>query len=79
MHLLLLFTPRPMMFFGWVMTLATVTAMLAPFVTEKDLGSRFFTAGLNFILGVAIGSLVAGSARTAMRAAAVRPAPRPYR
>jgi Family of unknown function (DUF6069) len=79
MHLLLLFTPRPMMFFGWVMTLATVTAMLAPFVTEKDLGSRFFTAGLNFILGVAIGSLVAGSARTAIRAASVRPAPRPYR
>ncbi|MFI7600383.1 DUF6069 family protein [Actinoplanes sp. NPDC049681] len=74
MHLLLLFTPRPMLFFGWVMTLATVVAMLAPFVTDQDLGSRLFTAGLNFILGVAIGSLVAGSAHTA-----VRPAPRPYR
>ncbi|GGQ48938.1 DUF6069 family protein [Couchioplanes azureus] len=75
MHLLLLFTPRPMLFFGWVMTLATVVAMLAPFVTENDLGSRMFTAGLNFFLGVAIGSLVAGSARTAVRAA---PAPRRY-
>ncbi|MEV4641437.1 DUF6069 family protein [Actinoplanes sp. NPDC049548] len=74
MHLLLLFTPRPMLFFGWVMTLATVVAMLAPFVTDQDLGSRLFTAGLNFILGVAIGSLVAGSAHTA-----VRPLPRLYR
>ena len=74
MHLLLLFTPRPMLFFGWVMTLATVVAMLAPFVTKQDLGSRLFTAGLNFVLGVAIGSLVAGSAHTA-----VRVTPRPYR
>ncbi|MEV4701744.1 DUF6069 family protein [Actinoplanes sp. NPDC049316] len=79
MHLLLLFTPRPMLFFGWVMTLATITAMLAPFITEKDLGSRLFTAGLNFILGVAIGSLVAGSAHAAGRATPVTPAPRPYR
>jgi uncharacterized protein DUF6069 len=79
MHLLLLFTPRPMMFFGWVMTLATVTGMLAPFVTEKELGSRVFTAGLNFILGVAIGSLVAGSAKAAMRSTPAPPASRPYR
>ena len=79
MHMLLLYTPRPRMFFGWVMTLATLTAMLAPFITEEDFGSRFFTAGLNFFLGVAIGSLVAGSARTAVRAAAVRREPRPYR
>jgi hypothetical protein len=77
-HLLILFTPRPMRFFGWVMVLATVVAMLLPFVTEEDLGSRLFTAGLNFILGVAIGSLVAGTARTAVRPVAVRPATRPY-
>jgi hypothetical protein len=61
------------------MTLATVVAMLLPFVTEEDLGSRLFTAGLNFILGVAIGSLVAGTARTAVRMVVPRPAPRPYR
>jgi hypothetical protein len=79
MHLLLLFTPRPLRFFGWVITLATIVAMLLPFVTEEDLGSRLFTAGLNFILGVAIGSLVAGTARSAVQVAVVRPAPRPYR
>jgi hypothetical protein len=79
MHLLLAFTPRPMLFFGWVMVLATVVAMLAPFVTENDLGSRVFTAGLNFVLGVAIGSLTAGSARAAMRPVLMQPTPRPYR
>jgi uncharacterized protein DUF6069 len=78
MHLLLLFTPRPMLFFGWVMVLVTVVAMLAPFVTENDLGARVFTAGLNFVLGLVIGTLTAGSARTAVRPVAAQPAPRPY-
>ena len=49
MHLLLLYTPKPMRFFGWVMTLATVVAMLLPFVTEEEIGSRLFTAGLLLI------------------------------
>jgi Family of unknown function (DUF6069) len=80
MHLLILFTPRPMRFFGWVLSLATLVAMAGPFVTEKDLGSRVFTAVLNLILGIAIGSLVAGSARSAIRPAAVRATrpPSPY-
>jgi hypothetical protein len=79
MHLLLLYTPRPRMFFGWVMVLGTVVAMLAPFVSDNDLGARVFTAGLNFVLGVAIGSLIAGSARAAARPVAVQRVPRPYR
>ncbi|GAB1642190.1 DUF6069 family protein [Krasilnikovia sp. MM14-A1259] len=80
LHLLLLYTPKPLRFFGWVMTLATVAAMLAPFVTETGLGSRLFTAGLNFILGVAIGSLLTGTAHTAVQPTmSARPAPRPYR
>jgi hypothetical protein len=61
------------------MVLGTVVAMLAPFVTDSDLSSRLFTAGLNFILGVAVGSLVAGSARAALRPAPAQSAPRPYR
>jgi hypothetical protein len=51
--------------------------MLAPFVTEEDRGSRFYTAGLNFILGVAIGTLVAGVARSALRPVVITPNPRP--
>jgi hypothetical protein len=78
MHLLLLFTPKPMRFFSWVMVLATVVAMLGPFVTDNDLGPRLFTAGLNFFLGVAIGSLVAGNAHAAVRPMPAQQ-PRPYR
>jgi hypothetical protein len=76
-HVLVLYAPRPTLFFGWVVALATVVAVVAPFATEKDLGSRVYTALLNLILGVAIGSLVTGSARTAVRPDA--PAqPEPY-
>ena len=81
MHVLLLTTPRPMRFFGWLVALGTVAAMLAPFVSDNDLGPRLFTAGLNLVIGVAIGSLIAGTARAATRPvpqSAVRPAPRPY-
>jgi len=76
MHVLIVSTPRPMRFFRWIMVLATVVAMVAPFITEESLGSRLYTAGLNLVLGVAIGSLVAGTARSAMRPAAAQP--RPY-
>jgi len=77
-HVLILATPKPMRFFGWIVVLATVVGMVAPFVTEEGLGSRLYTAGLNLVLGVAIGSLVAGTARSAMRPAAAGPSPRPY-
>ncbi|GIE91218.1 DUF6069 family protein [Actinoplanes regularis] len=72
-HVLILTTPRPMRFFGWVIGLATVVGMLGPFVTDASRGAQFYTAGLNMILGVAIGSLVAGTARTATSLARPRP------
>jgi hypothetical protein len=68
-HVLVLFTPRPMRFFGWLIVLATVLGVLAPFVATGETAARFATAVLNLILGVAIGSLVSGTARSAMRAA----------
>ena len=79
-HVLILTTPRPMRFFGWVVGLATISAMLAPFVTDASRGSQFYTAGLNMVLGIAIGSLVAGTARSATRLVRVGPSPstRPY-
>ncbi|WP_436533018.1 DUF6069 family protein [Actinoplanes sp. HUAS TT8] len=85
-HVLILTTPRPMRFFGWVVALATVSAMLAPFVTDAGRGSQFYTSGLNMILGIAIGSLLAGVARSATRLvrtgtgpASPRPYPQQYR
>ncbi|MEU8816577.1 DUF6069 family protein [Actinoplanes sp. NPDC048796] len=77
-HLLLLTTPRPMRFFGWVIGLATVVAMLAPFVTDASLGARVYTAGLNMVLGIAVGSLVAGVAKSAVIRVPQPPASRPY-
>ena len=65
MHLLLLFTPRPLRFFGWIVALVTVAMVLAPFTTDQSRASTVATAALNLVLGIAIGSLVAGSARSA--------------
>ncbi len=58
LHLLLLFTPRPFAFFGWIVTLVTAVAVLAPFSTDADIKSKFATAIINLIIGVAIGTLV---------------------
>lgn len=61
MHLLILFTPRPRLFFGWIMALATLVAVLAPF--GLDIGAvALATALLNLALGIAIGSLTVGVA-----------------
>jgi hypothetical protein len=81
MHVLLLSTPRPMLFFGWAIGLATLVGVLAPFIVEASLASRVCSSLLNLVIGVAIGSLIAGTARSAVQpptAPAVRPVPRPY-
>jgi hypothetical protein len=78
-HVLLITTPRPMRFFGWVIVLATAVSMLAPFATDASTGARLYTSGLNLVLGVAIGSLVAGSGKSALIPVAPRPVPRTYR
>jgi hypothetical protein len=78
-HLLVLYTPRPTRFFGWVLAFVTVVTMLAPFTTNETTASKVATALLNLVLGIAIGSLVAGSARSAMLSTPRRPAPDSYR
>jgi hypothetical protein len=76
MHAFAILTPRPLRFFAWVMVLVTTVLVLAPFASGAARAAMVATAVLNLILGVAIGSLVAGTARDAMRAAT--PAPDPY-
>lgn len=66
-HVLLLTTPQPLRFFSWVVGLATVIGVVAPFTSDAELESQVATAGLNLVLGVAIGSLVSSVARSAMR------------
>ncbi|GAA3388363.1 DUF6069 family protein [Cryptosporangium minutisporangium] len=67
MHVLILSTPRPMRFFSWIVGLATVVGVVAPFAGEAPLSAKFTTAVLNLVLGAAIGALVAGTARSAVR------------
>lgn len=66
-HLLLLSTPRPMLFFGWIVALATAAAVLAPFAGGAALESKVATGVINLALGVAIGTLLAGVGRSASR------------
>lgn len=66
-HLLLLFTPRPMSFFGWIVALATAVAVLAPFASDAALESKVATGLINLAIGVAIGTLLTGVASSATR------------
>jgi Family of unknown function (DUF6069) len=74
MHLLLVSTPRPTQFFGWIVSLLTVLAMLAPFMTDAELDTKVATAAVTLAIGIAIGSLLTGVARSATRLGRERPA-----
>jgi hypothetical protein len=63
MHLLLVSTPRPFRFFTWIVSLLTVVAVLAPFMTDVTRATQVATAAI----GLVIGSLVSGAARSAIR------------
>ena len=67
LHLLLLTTPRPLVFFGWIIALATLVAVVFPFGTTSPLSQKFATATVNLFIGIAIGSLL-----TAVGARSVR-------
>lgn len=72
MHLLLLTTPYPRVFFGWIIGLATVVAVVFPFSTTAPVSQKIATGFVNLVLGVAIGSLVAEVSRRATRRIVVR-------
>lgn len=66
-HLLLLSTPRPLTFFGWIIGLATVLAVVVPFSTSAPLNAKIATAVVDLILGLAIGTLIGGVAARSVR------------
>ncbi len=71
MHLLLIATPRPLLFFNWIMALGTVIALVYPFSTTAPLSQKIATAVINLVLGAAIGSLVNGTAARVIRRRAI--------
>lgn len=65
MHALLAASPRPFMFFGWIVGLLTVLAAVAPFLYDVTLSTQLASLVLYAVIGVAISSLVSGIAETA--------------
>jgi Family of unknown function (DUF6069) len=76
MHLLLLTTPYPRVFFGWIIGLATLVAVVFPFSTTAPTSQKIATGFVNLVLGIAIGSLIAEVSRRATRRLVVRDRPR---
>jgi Family of unknown function (DUF6069) len=72
MHLLIRYTPSPLLFFGWLMFLATATAVLAPFANSTVLSASIVTSIINLAIGMAIWTLISGAAQSALRLGAAR-------
>lgn len=71
-HLLLLGTPRPLAYLGWIVGLLTAISVVWPFLSNRQILAAVALAVIHLIIGLAIGSLVTGAA-----AASRRPATRP--
>jgi hypothetical protein len=67
LHLLLITTPRPLVFFGWIIGLATVVGLLVPFSTTAPLSQKIATGLVDMVIGIAIGSLLTSVARWSIR------------
>ena len=78
MHLLLFASPRPRLFFGWIIGLATLIAVVYPFSTTAPMSQKVATAVINLVLGIAIGSLVSGTAARVIRRRAITGGYQPY-
>jgi hypothetical protein len=66
-YLLLLSTPRPLVFFGWIVGLATVLVVIVPFRTSAPLSAKVATAIVDLVIGVAIGMLITSVAERSVR------------
>jgi hypothetical protein len=75
-HLLLVSTPSPLSYFGWIVGLLTVAAVVVPFLGTGSPAVKFAQAAIHLVIGLAIGGLVSNSAASASRLA-LRGAPPP--
>jgi Family of unknown function (DUF6069) len=57
-HLLSVVTPRPRIFFGWIVGLVTVVTMVLPFALEGNLEGKICAAVINMVIGLCIASLL---------------------
>lgn len=70
LHLLVLTTPKPKAFFGWIMFLGTLTAALLPLTWTDQLESSISAGIVNALIGIAIWSLLLGVLSRTLRAGA---------
>ena len=61
-HLLVLFTPRPLAYFGGIVGLVTAAATVVPFLAGGSLAAMLATAVIHLVIGLAIGRLISGAA-----------------
>jgi Family of unknown function (DUF6069) len=61
-HLLMVSTPRPFLFFGWIVALVTMLVVVYPFSTTAPLSAKIATAVVGLAIGAMIGTLVGGAA-----------------
>ena len=54
LHFLLVTTPRASQFFGWIMGLLTIVAMVIPLSLIADTNDKIATALLNLLIGLAV-------------------------
>ena len=57
-HALAVMTPRPRVFFSWIVGVATVCGAAVPFALDADPANQVATAVLHVVLGVCVSSLV---------------------
>jgi Family of unknown function (DUF6069) len=67
LYLLLLSTPRPLLFFQWITGLATVLAVVYPLSTSAPLDQKAATAIVDLVIGLAIISLLSAVAARSVR------------
>jgi hypothetical protein len=73
LYLLELGAPAPRVFFGWIVGLATLAAVVYPFSTSAPTNQKIATAIVNLILGIAIASLLSAVSARAIRISRTAP------
>ena len=66
-HLLLVSTPSPLAYLGWILGLSTAAAAVLPFAIGIPLATAVAVGLLHLVIGLSIGSLVVNTAATAAR------------
>ena len=69
-HLLLVSTPDPLSYLGWIIGLSTAAAVVVPLLGGLPMAAAIAVAVVNLVIGLAIGSLVVGAAGAAFRPSA---------